>query len=128
LLLRLHSRAAAQSELAGLGQQALTGSVFANTSKDNLSELCNHIGPRVTGSKVYEEALQWALARFRALELKMSLGIVHHSEWIGAWVGTEQNISANSAAAILEGVSWGRILHRAAGVTGEFTRGGRPFP
>ena len=36
----------------------LTGAVFAGSSMDNLRELCDRIGPRVTGTKGHQDAAE----------------------------------------------------------------------
>src|ERR1700674_2777011 len=48
----------------------LTGAVFAGSSMDNLRELCDRIGPRVTGTKGHQDTAEWAAAQFRASGIK----------------------------------------------------------
>ncbi len=122
LLLCLASRAAAQSE-AGWTRTAktLTGSVFANTSMDNLRDLCDRIGPRVSGSKAYEEASTWALARFRGLGIKdahlESFSIPNG--WQRGWAQS-QIYSPIQRRLHMESVSWAPSTPP-GGVKGEIT-------
>jgi carboxypeptidase Q len=50
--------------------KSLTGSIFAGSSMDTLRELCDRIGPRLTGAKGYEDAAEWAVAQFHAAGIK----------------------------------------------------------
>ena len=120
LLLCLPSRAAAQSEADwSRTAKALTGSVFANSSTDNLRELCDQVGPRVTGTEAYEKASHWALERFRALGIKdvhlESFSIPNG--WARGWAQS-QVYSPIQRRLHMESVSWAPSTPR-GGVTGE---------
>jgi serine/threonine protein kinase len=70
-VLLLVARSSAQRD-PELERQArnLTGAVFAGSSMDNLRELCDRLGPRVTGTKGHQDAAEWAAAQFRASGIK----------------------------------------------------------
>jgi len=50
--------------------RSLAGNIFAGTSMESLRELCDRIGPRVAGTKGYQDAAEWAAAQFRANGIK----------------------------------------------------------
>jgi hypothetical protein len=80
----------------------------------------DHIGPSVTGSKGYEEASQWALARFR-----IGIKDVHFKSftirkgWERGWA--QSKISSPLRRLYMESVSWAPSTPGGGGVTGEIT-------
>ena len=99
----------------------LTGAVFAGSSMDNLRELCDRIGPRVTGTKGHQDTAEWAAAQFRASGIKE----VHFepftipSGWQRGWAQSQIN-SPIQRRLHLETVSWAPSTPP-GGVKGEIT-------
>jgi len=63
----LHAQSS--SELQQETKQII-GSMFAGSSMDTLRDLCDRIGPRVTGDKAYQDAAEWAVVQFHAAGVK----------------------------------------------------------
>ncbi len=49
--------------------QKIVGAAYLGRALDDLAELTEHFGPRVTGSPLYDQAVDWAAGRFRAMGL-----------------------------------------------------------
>jgi hypothetical protein len=49
----------------------IVGAAYAGHALDDLLELTDKYGPRVTGSPLYEQAVDWAMAKFTAIGLKV---------------------------------------------------------
>jgi carboxypeptidase Q len=101
--------------------RSLTGNVFAGTSMESLRQLCDRIGPRVAGTKGYQDAAAWAAAQFRAGGIKD----VHlepftiPSGWQRGWAHS-QIYSPIQRRLHLETVSWAPSTPP-GGVKGEIT-------
>lgn len=68
-LVPTHGRA---QQNAAMQQQVkhIAGAVLSGSSLDLLKELCERFGPRLTGSKNYQSAAEWAADQFRASGIK----------------------------------------------------------
>ena len=100
---------------------SLIGTIFAGNSVERLRELCDRIGPRVTGTRGYQEAAEWSAAQFRASGIKD----VHFEPftipngWQRGWAQS-QIYSPIQRRLHLETVSWAPSTPP-GGVRGEIT-------
>lgn len=122
LLVTLVSASSAQHD-PELEREArnLTGTVFAGPSMDALRKLCDQIGPRVTGTKAYKDAADWAAAQFRAsgIEKVRLEPFTIPSGWQRGWAQS-QIYSPIQRRLHLETVSWTPSTPP-GGVKGEIT-------
>jgi hypothetical protein len=82
----------------------LTGAVFAGSSMDNLRELCDRIGPRVTGTNDHQDAAEWAAAQFRARGIKE----VHFEPFTIPAAGNADGHRVKSTLRFSDGCIWKR--------------------